>query len=498
MKLFLTAVACALACLASPTPRAKAQDGVRQSVVKVISTLRAPNLGQPWTKAGGSESSGTGFVIDGNRILTNYHVVAYASQIYVQPHDTADRIAAEVVINSAEMDLAILSVEDASFFEQRPPLELAAELPAVRSAVNVYGYPIGGSEMSVTEGIVSRIEFSAYYCGGTGLQIQIDAAINPGNSGGPAIADGKVVGVAFRGIPTAENIGFLIPIEEVNGFLEDIADGTYDGKPQLANEFQPTDNDALRASLKLPGDVGGCELTRVLSLDPQYPLRVRDVVTKIGPHEIDRRGQVRISDDLRVFFTYYVPKLAEDGEVPLTVYRDGEPMEIRVPTVSRLERVAPYLRGGYPEYFIVGPLVFSTVSQELVTAMTRSANFVPRLALSRSPLLTRGYDTSQFPGERLVFIPTQPFSHRIAKGYTAYGMVLDELNGVPVKNLAHLVELVRDSQDEFLEFTFAEEKAPRYVFRRQEMIDATEEILTDNGIRHQCSEELRAVWEIEE
>ena len=61
--------------------------------------------------------------------------------------------------------------------------------------MNVYGYPIGGKEQSVTEGIVSRIEYSRMYYDVYGLRIQIDAALNAGNSGGPAISNKKIVGL---------------------------------------------------------------------------------------------------------------------------------------------------------------------------------------------------------------------------------------------------------------------------------------------------------------
>ncbi|MEL6795691.1 MAG: serine protease, partial [Planctomycetota bacterium] len=60
----------------------------RQSVVKIFSTVRAPNLFQPWTRPAASEASGSGVIIKGNRILTNAHVVNYARRILVQPNQS--------------------------------------------------------------------------------------------------------------------------------------------------------------------------------------------------------------------------------------------------------------------------------------------------------------------------------------------------------------------------------------------------------------------------
>ncbi len=108
----------------------------------------------------------------------------------------------------------------------------------------VYGYPQGGSTLSITKGIVSRIEFAGYNEGISGVRIQVDAAINPGNSGGPALVDGKMVGLIFSKLTQADNIGYIIPSEEIDLFLKDVADGTYDGKPSMHEALQTFENDA--------------------------------------------------------------------------------------------------------------------------------------------------------------------------------------------------------------------------------------------------------------
>ena len=82
--------------------------------------------------------------------------------------------------------MALLTVEDDAFWEGSEPVQFGS-LPQLQDAVAVVGYPIGGDTMSVTSGVVSRIEVTSYVHGSSELLgIQIDAAINSGNSGGPA------------------------------------------------------------------------------------------------------------------------------------------------------------------------------------------------------------------------------------------------------------------------------------------------------------------------
>jgi hypothetical protein len=69
-----------------------------------------------------------------------------------------------------------------------------------------------------------------------------------------------------------------------------------------------------------------------------------------------------------------------------------------------------------------------------------------------------------------------------------------EINGIPVKNLKHLVEILRDSEEEFLRFQFVERATELMIFPRKEFLDATDEILTDNNIRKQFSDDLEEVW----
>ncbi len=473
--------------------RASAKDPIADSVVKIYATCRDPDFVRPWNKGNAREASGSGVILEGKRILTNAHVVTYASQIFVQGSQSTERVPAKVKAAAPGLDLAIVEVEDGSFFDRRPPVPLAQELPAIRQTVSVYGYPIGGEQLSVTQGIVSRIEYGQINLIVSGLRIQIDAAVNPGNSGGPAIADGKVLGLVFRKMDKAENIGYLIAAEEIAMFLKDIADGAYQGKPLLWDLTQPTENEALRARLGL-GKEAGVMIYQPFGSAPDYPLKKWDVITHIGGQPLDNLGNVKIKDDLKLHYQYFVPKLAKDGRIKLTILRDRKSIEANVPVRTDPNLVVPFLSGNYPRYFVFGPMVFMPATQDHVLSLITSPGWGALLMMAQSPLLARQMDQRAFDGEEIVTAGYSLLPHRTSKGYRPTGYsVVTHVNGTAVRNLAHLVEMLRDAKGEYLTIDLAG-RSPPLVFRREEVRKATEEILADEGIRKQCSEDLESIW----
>jgi S1-C subfamily serine protease len=470
-------------------------DQFKQAVVKLIVTQRAPDFARPWSKGNPTETFGTGFVISGNRIITNAHVVQYASQMYVQLHQSDEKLEARAELVAHDLDLAIVRLDDPSQLEQVKPLEIDETLTPLRAEVSVYGFPVGGDQLSITKGIVSRIEHTQISLGRTGLRVQVDAAINPGNSGGPVLWNGKVIGVAYSIIASANSIGYLIHASELLGFLRDVEDARYDGAPLLWDYYQTVENSGLRTKLQLPKGLGGVLVNQVNSaFDQDYPLRVNDIITHIGPHPIDSQGKVRVQE-LLLHFQYHCASQCVDGKIPLTIWREGEERKVDCPAPRQLPGVLPLLKGTYPRYFILGPLTFCTASTELVMGLTNSPKMQTALSLRRSPLLT-SLSARTLTGEaELVVIPNSPFSHRLMKGYGPPILnSVKAVNGIEVRNLSHLVEIFRDCRDEYFEFEFYDQGAERLILPRKEMLDSTSTILEDNNIREQFSPDLAKVW----
>jgi S1-C subfamily serine protease len=480
----------------SPKPVAAVPSNVENAVVKVFSTLRYPDPFRPWTKQAPSEVSGSGVVIEGKRILTNAHMVLYSSQVQIQANQAGDKISATVVAVAPGIDLAVLKLDDESFFKSHAPISRASTLPDIKDPVLAYGFPTGGTALSITKGIVSRIEFVPYNYPVSGLRIQIDAAINPGNSGGPAIAGDKMIGLAFSHLDQAQNIGYIIPNEEVDLFLKDIADGHYDGKPAMFDELQTLENPALRAFLKIDKSVEGIVVHRPDLSNPANPLKEWDVITKIAGTPIDDQGMIKLGSNLRVGFEYLIQKVAKNGKVELTVVRANKPMQVELPVSNEHHNLITDLRGSYPSYFVYGPLVFSRATAQFLGFMRNNPSIMPSLGYIGSPLITRLGDTPSADREELTVVSSPFFPHNLAKGYSnpSPGVVYS-INGVQVHSLKHLVTLLRDLKDDFVVIEFDHRGGEALVFPRKQTMDATEEILTDNGVRAQGSADMLEVWQ---
>ena len=165
-------------------------------------------------------------------------------------------------------------------------------IPALESTVSAYGYPIGGERMSVTTGIVSRIDFNLYTHSAidSHLAIQISAQINPGNSGGPVMQNGKVVGVAFQGYSgdIAQGVAYMIPTPVIRRFLKDIEDGHYDRYVDLGITYSKLQNPAQRHFLGLKDDDRG-----VLVEHRDRRRSVRQSVAERRRPALDRRSSDR-------------------------------------------------------------------------------------------------------------------------------------------------------------------------------------------------------------
>jgi S1-C subfamily serine protease len=261
------------------------------------------------------------------------------------------------------------------------------------------------------------------------------------------------------------------------------------------------DHPTLRSFLGVDKSVHGVVVQQLGLASADSPLRKWDIITQVGDTDIDDQGIIRLENGLQVAFTYLLSQKAVNGKAPLTVVRSGKSLRLEVPIQSNPPRLLPPLNGVYPDYFVCGPMVFSDASQELLLDLVNSTitgstglSSTLRLLGQENPLVTRYDDLPKFEGERLVVV-TSYFQHKVAEDYASpVTQVVKAVNGIPIKNLAHLVQVVRDSKEKFVSIDFFGRYTSTLVFPREEMLAATDTILADNNVHSQGSPAMMAIW----
>jgi S1-C subfamily serine protease len=345
---------------------------ISKSLVRIEATSQEPNYKTPWSPGDVTSGVGAGFVVDGKRIMTNAHVVSNARFLTVSKEGDPNPYLAQVLHIAHDCDLALLGVENPDFFNGTAPLEFGG-IPQIESVVSAYGYPVGGTRLSVTRGIVSRIDFQPYSHSGmdSHLAIQIDAAINPGNSGGPVMQNSKVVGVAFQGYSgdVAQNVGYMIPTPVIHRFLKDVEDGRYDHYVDLALTYRNLFNPAARSALGLEDENTGVQICSVYSSGASDGIvKPGDVILKIDGHTVSSDGTIPLEDEA-VPLEEVVERKFKGDKVHLDILRDGKPMALTVPLREPWPfKLQSNLYDEKPRYFVAGGLVFQPVDQNFMEA----------------------------------------------------------------------------------------------------------------------------------
>jgi putative serine protease PepD len=238
---------------------------------------------------GGSEASGTGFLVDGDgTIVTNAHVVGQSASAEVRLDAKGDAVPARVVGSDASSDLAVLRVDPSATAGIRP-LELAdSDSVRVGDSAIAIGYPLG-LDRTATAGIISGVGRRITAPNGFEIDdaIQTDAPINPGNSGGPLLdARGRVIGVNSQ-IATAGGgggnvgIGFAVSSNTVREVVPTLRSGGTVKHPYIGVSVGEGPGGAAVVQEVVPG--GPAE---------EAGIRPGDVIQRVGSESIDAPDEV--------------------------------------------------------------------------------------------------------------------------------------------------------------------------------------------------------------
>jgi len=385
-------------------------------------------------------------VVGSREILTGAHVIANATFVQVQKPSDPTKVTAQVVSVCHDADLALLRVEDAAFTRGITAAKIG-NLPKLRDEVQVVGYPVGGEEVSITEGVVSRIEVQRYeHSQRHLLAVTVDAAINSGNSGGPVFARNKVVGIAIQAMPDAENIGEMVPAPLIRRFL-DVArrEEREPQVPGLGITTQPLENPALREWLGMKGRDSGVLVTAVQYGSSAYGrLESGDVLLALDGMSIANNGTVQYRGRFRCQFDVAVGDYGVGDTIKARVLRKGRRTEVAL-TMAPMCWLVPRIEfERKPTWFLFGGLVF----QRLTTEMLRIWG---EHWWDKAPkeLLNLYYSGERRADRQEIIVLAQVLADAVNVGYEPFTSdVVLEVNGTRPANMAEFVKVVDRSDSE--------------------------------------------------
>lgn len=350
-------------------------------IVRVNAVTQRVDPAQPWTIPTIHETTGTGFLVPGNRILTDIELVRGATSITVTAAAGGRSHPARLRFQAFDAGIAVLQAEGSFFNEQRATIPVTGQAPAVGGRTALYGFENQGN-LAVRQlrprlfqpGLIENSDIDRhpllYFQDLGGLELD-------GYSGGPALQNGKLIGMFHAGKTRTDRDTYLIPNEVIQHVLTDIGDGRYDGFPLPVFSYSKLRNLDQRAYLGLEGNLGGIVIDRLAFQGiVQDGLRPGDVIYQLNVNPEDARqwfpinaaGQVITGPAAaqRTEIHQFLNRL-QAGRVKVRALRGGKKIE-RGLLLSRNSLFDLRRKRVFSErkYFLGAGLVFQELDYEII------------------------------------------------------------------------------------------------------------------------------------
>jgi len=492
-----------------------------KGVVQIFLSEVQPNFVQPWTKSMPNSGTGSGFVVDRKMrlVVTNAHCADNARTILVRKNGDHVKYEAKLLAISHQIDIAILTVHDDAFWVGAEPIEFG-EMCHMQQTVDIVGYPIGGDTVSITRGVVSRIDFTPYAQSGgeSQLCVQVDAAINPGNSGGPALSNGKLVGVAFQGLSgeEASNVGYIIPVRLLKKLMHHFiecanhqgikthgevrwAGATSSNEPlvilhpfaRFAPQYQPAENPFLRQSVGLPEALSGVVIRAVPPVSNLHEaLQNNDVLTAIDGVLVGNEGRVMVPPLQPMDFEYLVSLKLVGEPIRYTIYRNGVKMEVSTIAENPPRRIPLISKSPYVPYVMFAGLVFSPFSRDSAISDEPFEDFVVKKEAEF--LLAHKSVQYSHAGQQCVVLSAL-LPHSITIGYQNISPFtpIYKINNTNIDCIADVARAIAACKEGLITFEFCTDEC--IVLPVKEGLEATSEIQVDYGMASVFSKDVGEV-----
>ena len=456
------------------------KDQNSNSIVQIYSVINEPDYSNPWVTSPDSTETGTGSIISGNRIITSAHVVADSKTVKVRKALEDKQYEAHVAFVSHESDLAILHINDMSFFSNTVPLKLAPGLVS-QKRVLIYGFP-EEEQLIITDGMLTENRHRLYrHSSSTLLAGEILSLIEPGYSGGPVLYEDMIVGIVMQA-NKAGTIAHTIPIPVIQHFLTDIDDGSYDGFPHLGLITEHGNNLSTEADNTGYG-VPGISINKVVDGSPaEGKIGIQDRLVSINGNKVLPDGTVEFEPHTYTHYTYAVEQHQVGDDIHVQIWRSGEikDLVLSLDTTRKDFMLVPSEQyDTRPRYFIFGGLIFSPLTKNILNEWESVSDDLREKLTSWN---------SNDRKEAVTVINVLPAEvNRDYRGVA--GWIVDRVNGTSIRSFDELYRIVASSSDSLV--TFSNEQGLYIDIDRELALATHKSILATYGIRQDRSPDLQ-------
>ncbi len=454
------------------------------SLVRLHVASQKTDFASPWKREREESRSGYGCVVAPGKILTTADIVADATMIKVEKRREKRYFEGRLEVIDYDVDLALITVDDASFFSDLPPMELEEEVE-LDQPVQFLVFEEADKIRAIPGSLVkASVEF--YYLGVERF-LALGASVNFEDRGGgwsePVVSEGKLVGMTMT-YDGQRQYATIIPATIIARFLSAVGPEGYAGFPHEGFFGSSTRSPAFRKFLRLPHDAGGVYVAGI------YPrgsaaglLEEGDVLLAIDGRALDAEGYYEDPRWGRLDYRDLITRFYRPGDrVRLDLIRAGEPGEVEM-NLRRWQLadylVPPYSFGTVTKYLIVGGAIF----QELTLDYLKEWGNQWRLRTSKK-LLYQYYYNLRRPGtdrERIVIL-NRVLPDEVNLGYQGLeDLVLASVNGRPIAKIEDVSAALKSPEGGFQRFRF-EEFDREIVFGAAELAEADERISSQYGI----------------
>ena len=451
--------------------------------VRINSTIQGYNAVQPWDRSNPINRRGLGAVLDDGLIITTSEMVAKNVYLEIESADGTSREPAEVVVIDREANLALIKSTRAeeSFVEELTPMELSPDLNPGDTVLTWQLKKTG--EQSATETTINAVDIVPSYGGGKSffsylLKGSLQSSTNSFTL--PIVSDGKLAAI-LTSYDSDEQISETLASSVIKLFLEDAADGEYEGFPSLGIAGTSIQDPAFRDWLHLSDEDGGIYVTVVRkgSSASKAGIEVGDVIVEVDGQKLDRKGYYEDETYGKLGWTHLIRGQKKIGEtIAITLKREGELQEVTATLGGSSDRLVPteYHEDG-PQYLIKGGVIFQKLTKQYLLAYGK--DWASRAPLNLLDVYLHSENYREIMDEAVVLTQTIPSQTTV--GYEQVGRCfVEKVNGVEIRAMADLEKGFEKPEKGVHTIQLSE--APYLIYLNAEACDQVDQALLQQGL----------------